>query len=107
MYWHSCAVTIRSWRRCSITGARIRLTKRTCFWTAARTHCTTPFIMNGMPQAVARIRAAIKNGEKIAVYGDFDADGVTSTALLTQALEALGGPCHRRIFPIVLTKVTG
>jgi single-stranded-DNA-specific exonuclease len=50
-----------------------------------------PFLMNGMPQAVARVRAAIKNGEKIAVYGDFDADGVTSTALLTQALEALGG----------------
>jgi single-stranded-DNA-specific exonuclease len=50
-----------------------------------------PFHMSGMPQAVARIRQAIKKGEKIAIYGDFDADGVTSTVLLTQALEALGG----------------
>lgn len=50
-----------------------------------------PFAMHGMQEAVARIRHAIKRGEKIAVYGDFDADGVTSTALLTQALEALGG----------------
>lgn len=49
------------------------------------------FAMHGMQEAVARIRHAIKRGEKIAVYGDFDADGVTSTALLTQALEALGG----------------
>jgi single-stranded-DNA-specific exonuclease len=50
-----------------------------------------PFTMNGMNEAVARIRHAIRHGELIAVYGDFDADGVTSTALLTQALEALGG----------------
>ncbi len=50
-----------------------------------------PFSMNDMPEAVARIRHAIRMGQKIAVYGDFDADGVTSTALLTQALVALGG----------------
>ncbi len=50
-----------------------------------------PFAMHGMSEAVARIRHAIKRGELIAVYGDFDADGVTSTALLTQALRALGG----------------
>ncbi|WP_162909352.1 single-stranded-DNA-specific exonuclease RecJ [Aggregatilinea lenta] len=50
-----------------------------------------PFSMHDMPEAVARIRYAIRQGQKIAVYGDFDADGVTSTALLTQALVALGG----------------
>ncbi|RPI95914.1 MAG: single-stranded-DNA-specific exonuclease RecJ, partial [Chloroflexi bacterium] len=50
-----------------------------------------PFSMSGMAQAVERIRRAIKRGEKIVVYGDFDADGVTSTALLTQVIEALGG----------------
>ena len=49
-----------------------------------------PFAMHDMSAAVARIRHAIKRGEPMAVYGDFDADGVTSTALLTQALEALG-----------------
>ena len=50
-----------------------------------------PFAMHGMSDAVARLRHAIKRGELIAVYGDFDADGVTSTVLLTQTLQALGG----------------
>jgi single-stranded-DNA-specific exonuclease len=49
-----------------------------------------PFGLKGMREAVARIREAIKAGELIVVYGDFDADGVTSTALLVQALGALG-----------------
>ncbi len=49
-----------------------------------------PFGLKGMAEAVARIRQAIKADELIVVYGDFDADGVTSTALLVQALRALG-----------------
>jgi single-stranded-DNA-specific exonuclease len=60
-----------------------------------------PFHLHGMTQAVARIRQAIKNQERIAIYGDFDADGVTSTALLTQALEALGG----RVWPYIPNRV--
>ncbi|MAS33084.1 MAG: single-stranded-DNA-specific exonuclease RecJ [Anaerolineaceae bacterium] len=51
---------------------------------------TNPFLMKGINQAVARIRHAIKKQESIVVYGDFDADGVTSTALLMQTLRALG-----------------
>lgn len=47
-------------------------------------------LMAGMKPAVERIRAAFKSGEKIVVYGDFDADGVTSTALLTTALRHFG-----------------
>ncbi len=49
-----------------------------------------PFQMMGMTRAVERIRHAICEGEAIRVYGDFDADGVCSTALLTEALRALG-----------------
>ena len=49
-----------------------------------------PFRMKGVSQAVSRIRWAIRHNEPIAVYGDFDADGVTSTALLVQTLQALG-----------------
>jgi len=49
-----------------------------------------PFRIKGMNEAVDRIRRAIRQGERIAVYGDFDADGVTATALLVQALSALG-----------------
>lgn len=50
-----------------------------------------PLLMEGMPQAVDRIERAIKRGERIVVYGDFDADGVTATALLTGALRRFGG----------------
>lgn len=49
-----------------------------------------PFRMAGMAQAVARVRAALRARETIAVYGDYDADGVTATALLTETLDALG-----------------
>lgn len=48
-----------------------------------------PFAMRGMQKAVGRIRQAIKKREPIVVYGDFDADGVTSTTLLVQALRRL------------------
>lgn len=41
-----------------------------------------PFLMKDMDKAAARIRRAMENFEKIAVYGDYDADGVTATAIL-------------------------
>ncbi|HLA43615.1 MAG TPA: DHH family phosphoesterase, partial [Aggregatilineales bacterium] len=57
---------------------------------AGRDVLYNPMQMKGMSQAVARIRQAIRKKEKIVVYGDFDADGVTSTVLLVETLEALG-----------------
>jgi single-stranded-DNA-specific exonuclease len=49
-----------------------------------------PFQLKGMDAAVARLRTAISRQESIAVYGDFDADGVTATTLLVEVLRALG-----------------
>jgi single-stranded-DNA-specific exonuclease len=49
-----------------------------------------PFLLKDMDKAVHRIRQAIDNDEMIVVYGDFDADGVTATVLLVQALRGLG-----------------
>ncbi|MEW5719445.1 MAG: single-stranded-DNA-specific exonuclease RecJ [Chloroflexota bacterium] len=49
-----------------------------------------PFQMRGVNEAIDRLRRAIRAGEAIAVYGDFDADGVTATALLVQVLKSLG-----------------
>lgn len=45
-----------------------------------------PFLMKGMDEAVSRIFQAVDNKEKIVVYGDYDTDGVTSTALLMKAI---------------------
>jgi single-stranded-DNA-specific exonuclease len=49
-----------------------------------------PFAMPGMVAAVARIWHAIDSQERITIYGDYDCDGVTSTALLVLVLEHLG-----------------
>lgn len=48
-----------------------------------------PRHMKDMQKAVSRIRKAIKDGEAIVVYGDFDADGVTSTTLMMEVLTKL------------------
>lgn len=48
-------------------------------------------LLDDIHKAIGRIRQAIKGGERILVYGDFDADGVTSTALMVTGLRALGG----------------
>ncbi|OQY88184.1 MAG: single-stranded-DNA-specific exonuclease RecJ [Anaerolineae bacterium UTCFX1] len=51
---------------------------------------TNPFQMIGMQAAIDRILFALDRNESIAVYGDYDVDGVTATALLVEALKALG-----------------
>lgn len=60
----------------------------------AKADINSPFVLKGMNDAVGRIRAAIKNHEPMIVYGDFDADGVTSTALLVTTLRKLGANVH-------------
>ncbi|WHA10411.1 single-stranded-DNA-specific exonuclease RecJ [Enterococcus montenegrensis] len=49
-----------------------------------------PFALFEMDKVVERIQTAIMNGERILVYGDYDADGITSTTIMTEALELLG-----------------
>lgn len=60
------------------------------FLTAEYTHLHDPLQLRDMDRAVQRVRAALDRGERVAVYGDFDTDGVTGVALLKQALTALG-----------------
>jgi len=49
-----------------------------------------PFLLSGMAQAVSRVYRALLSGENMAIYGDFDTDGITATALLVQGLSSLG-----------------
>lgn len=51
---------------------------------------SSPFLLPGMERAVDRIVTALKNRERILVHGDYDADGVVSTALLVRNLRRLG-----------------
>ena len=50
-----------------------------------------PFLLRDMEKAVERISRAIREQETLAVYGDYDVDGITATCLLTQFLRTLGG----------------
>ncbi|MBE7007728.1 MAG: single-stranded-DNA-specific exonuclease RecJ [Ruminococcaceae bacterium] len=56
-----------------------------------RTLTHSPFLMRDMDKAVERIQTALANGEKIAVFGDYDVDGITATCLLTDYLRSRGG----------------
>lgn len=51
---------------------------------------TDPNALIGVPETVARLLHALTHRERIIVYGDYDVDGVTATALLVQVLQALG-----------------
>lgn len=53
-------------------------------------HLHDPWLLTDMRPAVDRIRLAITNKERIMIHGDYDADGITSTAMLRRALEVLG-----------------
>ena len=52
-----------------------------------------PFLMTDMDLAAGRVGLAMTRGEKIAVFGDYDVDGITSTCLLTDFLRRHGADC--------------
>jgi single-stranded-DNA-specific exonuclease len=74
------------WNRGLQSGAAIA-----DFLSASDVERADPYRLPDMEVAVERILRALEDGEIICVYGDFDADGVTATALLTMALQAAGG----------------
>ena len=52
-----------------------------------------PLLLKGMDKAVERLRKAIRNKETVAVYGDYDVDGITSTCMVTDYLQGQGLRC--------------
>ena len=72
------------------------------FITADKRLSGDPYLLPDMPLAIARIYRALLSGENIAVYGDFDADGITGTALLVKGLSSLGG----RVTPYIPHRLT-
>ena len=49
-----------------------------------------PFLMPDMERAVLRLKIALENDETVMIHGDYDADGITSTALLVSVMRKLG-----------------
>ena len=74
----------------------------TVFLKQAETSLHDPFMLKDIERAVARILKALEKGERIAIYGDYDVDGVTSVSLLYTYLSRLGAdigyyiPCRSR-----------
>ena len=64
------------------------------FLNPLETELTSPYVFNDMEKAIGRLSSAIDNKEMIVIYGDFDADGVTSTAILLKTLKYLGADVH-------------
>jgi len=63
------------------------------YLSADATKLHDPRMMAGMAEGAARIRAAIATGETVAVYGDYDADGLTASALMADYLRSKGLTC--------------
>jgi single-stranded-DNA-specific exonuclease len=81
---HPVAVQILFNRGCA-TEADVR-----AFLGSATADLHDPRQLHGMDRAIARLRRAVANGETTVVHGDFDVDGVTATAVLTEGLRAAG-----------------
>lgn len=65
------------------------------FWLhATEFDLADPYLMHDMDKAIARINQAIDQGEKITIYGDYDADGITATSIMVEVLSILGADVH-------------
>ncbi|MCY3986454.1 MAG: DHH family phosphoesterase, partial [Candidatus Dadabacteria bacterium] len=60
------------------------------FLSASLSDIPSPFLMKGIEDAVARLCRCVYEKEKVAVYGDYDVDGVTATSLMISFLRTLG-----------------
>src|SRR3989344_6644004 len=56
-------------------------------------------IIKNLKEVAERIRLAVKNNEKIIIYGDSDCDGITSTVILEETIKNLGGKVDMVLFP--------
>jgi single-stranded-DNA-specific exonuclease len=82
----------------SLTTARLLCQRGICtaeaadrFLHPALEHLHDPMLLSGMAAAVERVLEAIAKRERIAIHGDYDVDGITSTVILRRAIESLGG----------------
>jgi len=63
------------------------------FMDSGISNISDPFLLQDMDKAIAVIEESIRNGERIAVYGDYDVDGVTATCIMIRYLKSRGADC--------------
>lgn len=66
-------------------------------------HLTPPDAMADRSEAVARLARAVRTGERVVVFGDYDCDGITATAILTEVLRRLGA----EVVPLLASRFDG
>jgi single-stranded-DNA-specific exonuclease len=66
-------------------------------------HLSDPLLMADRAAAADRLAHAVRHGERIAVFGDYDCDGITSAAIMTEILRALGG----EVVPLLASRFDG
>nr|WP_280927531.1 single-stranded-DNA-specific exonuclease RecJ [Lactobacillus sp. ESL0703] len=73
----------------------INTDEQLAFWfNATEEDLAEPSLMHDMDKAVDRITEAVEQGEKITIYGDYDADGITATTIMMETLAILGADVH-------------
>ena len=71
----------------------IKTPQQACSYLNCDADLPDPFLMTDMDKAAGRVGLAMSRGEKIAVFGDYDVDGITATCLLTDFLRRHGADC--------------
>lgn len=86
----SLLASVLAARHISVEDAHALLQRRQC-------QLHDPMLLRDMDKAVERLERALENGEKIAVFGDYDVDGITATVLLVHYLRSRGANCVKFI----------
>ena len=89
--WPRRSTSRRSSPGCCASAASTRRRRRRASCRPSVDHLHDPFLLTDLGVAVERLLAAVANKERIAIHGDYDVDGVTSTVILRRMLELLGG----------------
>ena len=71
--------------------------EQSSFFDGGKNDIHDPFLLSGMEKSVERIRIAIEKGEKVMIFGDYDVDGITSTAILYTFLKKVGVDVHKTL----------
>lgn len=71
--------------------------EQSSFFDGGKNDIHDPFLLSGMEKSVERIKIAIKKGEKVMIFGDYDVDGITSTAILYTFLKKVGVDVYKTL----------